>query len=283
MAGVTADRPGRAYARAVPLLTPDLPVLHDTGAGQPLLLLHAFPQDASMWDHQVAALAGRARCLRPDAFGCGASPAPPRGLTMESWAAAVLSALDGAGVERTAVAGLSMGGYLALALLRIAPGRITGLALLATRAAADTEAARATRLAMVARLREGGEAARDAAVESTVDRLLSPAARTEFHISDPVRGRLRRASPAGLAACQMVMAGRPDSRDLLSGVRVPTLVVAGTEDGVIPVEEMRAMAEAVPGARLEVLDGAGHLLNLERPAALSSLLTGWLDTVAAAG
>ena len=247
------------------------------------MLLHAFPQDASMWDHQVAALSGRARCLRPDAYGCGAEPhaePPPAGsVTLDAWAAAILDALDVAGVDRFALAGLSMGGYLAFALHRAAPERFVALALSATRAAADIDTARAARLAMVERLRAGAGSARDAEVEPTVERLLSPRARGEFHVSDPVRGRVRRCSPEGMAACQEAMASRPDSTPQLASITVPTLVVAGEEDGVVPVEEMRAMAAAIPGARFEVVAGAGHLVNLEQPETVNALLGGWLDSV----
>jgi 3-oxoadipate enol-lactonase len=260
------------------------PRLHDSGAGPALVLLHAFPQDASMWDHQVAALSGRARCVRSDAPGCGPSPqvAPPAPgtLTLDGLAAALLNALDAAGVAQFALAGLSMGGYLAFAVLRAAPTRVTALALLATRAAADTDAVRQTRLAMVERLRRDGQAARDAEIEPTVERLLSPRARGEFHISDPVRGRARQCSPEGMAACQEAMAARPDSTPLLSHIAVPTLVVAGELDAVVPVDEMRGIAAAVHDATFEVVAGAGHLVNLERPEAISGLLARWLDRTA---
>lgn len=235
-----------------------------------------------MWDDQVAALSGRARCIRPDAFGCGAEPQidpPPAGaLTVDAWAEAILAALDDAGVEKFALAGLSMGGYLALALHRAAPERITALALLATRAAPDAAAARSNRLAIVGRLRANGVSARDAEVEPAVERLLSERARTEFHISDPVRGRARRCSPDGMAACQEAMAARPDSTAQLATITVPTLVVAGEQDAIVPVDEMRAMAGAIQGARFEVAAGAAHLVNLEEPEKVNVLLGEWLDS-----
>src|SRR5215472_10588556 len=105
------------------------PALHDTGDGAPLLLLHAFPLDASQWDHQVAALSGRYRCLRPDYWGCGASPPPPGEPSLDSFAAAVLRTLDERGIDRFHVAGSSMGGYVAFGLLRQAAHRVLSLTL----------------------------------------------------------------------------------------------------------------------------------------------------------
>jgi pimeloyl-ACP methyl ester carboxylesterase len=254
------------------------PRIHDTGEGPAIVLLHAFPQDASMWDHQVAGLSGDHRCLRPDAFGCGASPPPPAGLDMPAWADAVLAALDDAGVDGFALCGLSMGGYLAFALLRRAPERIRALALMSTRATPDTDSARADRLAMAATMHAGDAGAVAALVEPMTARLLSPRAAGEFHISDPVRGRIRRCTPAGIAACQEVMAGRGDSTDLLTEIRVPVLVVSGSEDAITPPDEMRGMAAAIPGARYELLEGAGHLVNLERPHRVTALLREFLDS-----
>jgi pimeloyl-ACP methyl ester carboxylesterase len=251
-----------------------LPHLHDTGEGRALLLLHAFPLDASQWDHQVAVLSDRWRCLRPDAFGCGVSPPPPPSLTLDDVAAAVLAALDARGIAEVAVIGLSMGGYTAMALLRLAPERVRALVLADTRATADGETARADRLEMARRVRAEGV---ETIVEPMLSRLLSAGGREEVHVADPVRARIRRCTPEGIAACQEAMASRPDSGTLLADIAVPTLVICGDRDAVTPLEEMRGLARAIPGARMEIVDGAGHLSNLEQPASFSALAGGFLE------
>jgi 3-oxoadipate enol-lactonase len=248
--------------------------VHDTGSGDALLFLHAFPLDASMWDHQVAAFSDRHRCLRPDVYGFGASPAPPPGMTLDTLAEAVVDALDSHGVQSATVVGLSMGGYVTFALLRRVADRVGALVLCDTRAATDTEQARADRLAMAAQVRRDGV---EGIVEPMVGRLLAPHSATEFHISDPVRGRIRRATAEGVAAAQEAMAGRPDSTALLGSISVPTLVVVGAQDALTPPEEARRMADAIPGARIEVIDDAGHLSNLERWDAFNAALARFLD------
>ncbi len=252
------------------------PHLHDSGAGRAVLLLHAFPLDASQWDHQVAVLGDRWRCVRPDAFGCGASPAPEPGLTLDAVAAAVLDALDERGIDEVAVVGLSMGGYTAMAMLRLAPRRIRALVLADTRpdGAGDAEAA-ARRESAAAVRREGVETI----VGPMLERLLSPAGREEPHVADPVRARIRRCTAEGVAACLEAMAVRPDSGEVLAAVGVPTLVICGEHDAGSPVEVMRAMAETIPGARFELIAGAGHLTNLEQPARFGELLEAFLGEV----
>ena len=251
--------------------------LHDTGAGPALLFLHAFPQDASQWDHQVAALSGDFRCLRPDMWGCGDSPELPDPMlaSLDGYAPAVLRSLDSAGVGQVVVIGLSMGGYAALALLRLAPERIRGLVLASTRASADTpeQAENRRRMADLA-LRDGVETA-----VSMVKRILGPRARDEPHIADPVVGRIRRCRPAGIAACQVAMAGRPDSAALLAAVELPALVIHGEQDGVVSLDEARAVAAALPRGELAVLPGLGHLTNLEDPPAFTAALRGFLERI----
>src|ERR1700720_1055055 len=111
-----------------------LPAIHDTGTGESVLFLHAFPLDASQWDPQVAGLSSDLRCVRVDLWGCGASPPPPAGEpTLDGFATAVLAALDSRDIDRVAVGGLSMGGSLAFSLWRLAPERISALVLCNTR------------------------------------------------------------------------------------------------------------------------------------------------------
>ena len=251
-----------------------LPALHDTGSGEAVLFLHAFTLDASQWDHQVAALSDDLRCVRADLWGCGASPPPPEGEpTLDAFAAAVLAALDSRNIERVAVVGLSMGGYLAFALWRLAPQRISALVLCNTRATADAAGSRDERLAMAEQVER--EQSVESIVEPMVERLLSPGAQAEAHIVDPVRGRIRRCTPAGIAFAQRAIAARPDSTALLASITVPALVIAGAKDAVIPTSEVLAIADGIPGARYVELD-CGHVSNLEVPRAVNEQIAGFL-------
>lgn len=256
-----------------------LPAVHETGSGDTVLFLHAYTLDASQWDHQVAALSGDRRCVRVDLWGCGDSPPPPDETpSLDSYAASVLAALDARGIDRFTVVGLSMGGYLAFAMLRRARSRIRALALCSTRAAGDDAPRRDDRLAIAERVER--EQSVESIVEPMIERLLAPTSIGEPHISDPVRGRIRRCSPAGIAYAQRAMAARPDSTDMLGSIDLPTLVIAGTQDAIIPVAEVRAMSGAITGATLIELD-CGHLTNLEEPRAFNNALGSFLVTASA--
>ena len=244
-----------------------LPAIHDTGTGDAVLFLHAFTLDASQWDHQVAALSGDMRCVRIDVWGCGTSPPPPAGEPgLDAFARSVLAALDSRHIDQVALVGLSMGGYLAFAMWRLAPERIRALVLCNTRATADGDGPRDDRLAMAERVER--EQSVESVVEPMVARLLSPGAMAEAHILEPVRGRIRRCTPAGIAFAQRAMAARPDSTGLLASISVPALVIAGTQDAIVGVPEVRAIAGGIPGARYAELD-CGHLSNLELPRAFN--------------
>jgi pimeloyl-ACP methyl ester carboxylesterase len=225
----------------------------------------------------VAALSGDFRCLRPDMWGCGASPelSEPLLATLDGYAAAVLRSLDGAGVNEFAVVGASMGGYAALALLRLAPERVRALVLASSRATADTPEQAENRRKMAAlALRDGVETA-----VPMVKRLLGPASRDEPHIADPVVGRIRGCRPAGIAACQAAMACRPDSTLLLGLVSVPALVIQGDQDAILSLDEAREEAAVLPRGELAVIAGAGHLANLEDAPAFTASLRGFLDRI----
>jgi pimeloyl-ACP methyl ester carboxylesterase len=245
------------------------------GRGPAVLLLHAFPLGLSMWDPQVEALAAAHRVVRFDARGFGATPADDvTPLSMERIADDGASLLDQLWIEKAVVHGCSMGGYAAFAFARRHPRRLAGLVLQDTRAGADTAEARANRATLAAKvLAEGSQAA----VEAFLPKLLG----TTSHRERPalvaaVKEWILAASPRGIANALYGLAARADSRDLLPKTAVPTLVLVGEEDVLTPPDEAKAMASAIPGARLEVIPRAGHLANLENPDAVNAALHAFL-------
>ncbi|HWQ13265.1 MAG TPA: alpha/beta fold hydrolase [Roseiflexaceae bacterium] len=246
----------------------------DEGAGAPVVLLHAFPLSSAMWEHQIAALAGRFRVIAPDTRGLGASALGDTAVSMDTYADDVAGLLDHLRLARAAVTGLSMGGYIAFALLRRHRPRLAALVLANTRAQADTDEGRRAREESARMAEERGPGA---VAEAMLPRLLSPGA------PQPLRDEVRRmieANPAaGIAAAQRAMAARPDSTPLLATIAVPTLVVGAGQDPIIPLEETRAMQAAIPGSRLLELPAAGHLSNLEAPEAFNQALLDFLTNM----
>jgi 3-oxoadipate enol-lactonase len=231
-----------------------------------LLLLHAFPLDASMWAPQLSALRGEVAVVAPNFPGSGGVPLSGEVTTMDECAERAAADVAASGLDRVVVCGLSMGGYVAFAFWRKFRDRVTGLVLANTRAGADDEAGRERRRALAARLRAEGNAF---LLESPPPLLSSdPPSELWPHVKAIIA-----AQPAeAIAAASLGMAERPDSTADLPGIDVPTLVVTATADSLIPPEASSPMAEQIPGARLEVLDGVGHLSNLEAPDDFTRLL-----------
>ena len=231
-----------------------------------LVLLHAFPLDARMWEAQLSAFSGVLPVIAPHLPGFGGTELAGEVMTMGAAADRVLAELDRAGVDRAAVCGLSMGGYVAFELWRRAPHRIAGLVLANTRAEPDSEEGAATRRALAERLRREG----NGFLVETPPPLLSQGAPAELWAY--VR-RLIADQPAdAIAAASLGMAERPDSRPDLRGIDVPALVITSTDDTLIPSSMSAPMADAIPGAALLVMEGAGHLSNLEQADAFSGAL-----------
>jgi pimeloyl-ACP methyl ester carboxylesterase len=224
-----------------------------------LLLIHAFPVDAEMWEPQTSALRGEIDVLAPSLPGFGGSPPTGDVLTMEAAADAVAGELDRAGVDRAVVCGLSMGGYVAFSLWRRHRGRIAGLALADTRAEPDDDAGRERRRGVAEKAQTQGSGA----IADEPPPLLSEGADPELW--ERVRAMIRRQPGEAIAAASLGMAERPDSRPDLPDIDVPTTVIVGSADALTPPSMSEPMAEAIPGATLVVLEGAGHLSNLEDP------------------
>ncbi len=236
-----------------------------------LLLIHAFPLDAGMWEPQLAAFAVGTPVVAPHLPGFGGSEPAGDVMTMAAAARRLLEALDQAGLRRAVVCGVSMGGYVALELWRQAPERFAGLVLANTRAGADTDEGAAARRALAERLRAEGNAF---LVESPPP-LLSDGA------SDDLRAWVRELishQPAeAIAAAALGMAERPDSTGDLAGIGVPTAVVTSSGDTLIPPEASSPMADQIPGASLSIIEGAGHLSNLDAPDEFNRLLEQHLE------
>ena len=238
----------------------------DAGSGVPVVFLHGFPLDRSLWAPQIGGLVDRCRCIAPDFRGFGESEVKGP-YSMDRYADDVVALLDALGIERAVVAGLSMGGYVAFALWRRHRSRVRGLILADTRAGADSQEAREKRQAMIATVQaEGVEAIADALSSGMLGKTTR-----EKHpaLAESVKRMLVRAPAEGVIGALGAMIGRPDSTETLASIDVPTLIVVGDEDALTPPAEARAMQEAIRGSRLEVLAGAGHLSNIERPAAFT--------------
>ena len=249
------------------------------GQGPAVLFFHAFPLGMFMWDAQADALAASHRVIRFDARGFGASPPGDSLLTMERIADDGAALLDHLGVSQAVVAGCSMGGYAAFAFVRRHADRLKGLVLQDTRAGADGEEARRNRAALAEKVRKEGAGA---AAEAFLPKLVGETTHRERpELVARLRERILATSPRGIADALAGLASRADSTSTLREVRVPTLVVCGAEDVLTPVAESEAIQKAVAGSRLEVIPRAGHLANLENPAACNEALLSFLGRLPA--
>lgn len=246
----------------------------EQGSGDPpLVLLHGFPLDRTMWHAQVAGLAGHARIIAPDLRGLGASPVHGP-WSMDHYADDVVSILDALRIERAVIGGFSMGGYVTFAMWRRHRDRFAGMLLVDTRATADTDETRAKRREQVALVRERGAGP---LADQQVTGLLGKTTRERNPaIVEAARTMMGRAPVDGIVGALEAMMARPDSTPELGTITVPTLIVVGDEDVITPPKESRAMQAQIPRAELALIGGAGHLAPMEKPAAFNAIVVDWL-------
>jgi 3-oxoadipate enol-lactonase len=244
------------------------------GSGDPMILLHAFPLNGRMFEPQMEAVAGARRLVAPDYPGFGRSPRTPAQPDVRYYAECVCGLLDRLGLGRVVLGGVSMGGYVAFACMRLFPERVSGLILANTRPEPDSEEMRENRKKMAHRVaREGVEVL----IELQMERLLARSTlENDEEVVQKVRAMILESSPGGVVAALGAMRERPDSTMLLGKIRVPTLVIGGEEDEISSPEVMAAMAEKIPDSRHVTLPHAGHLSNLEAPDGFNSVLRKFL-------
>jgi len=241
-----------------------------------LVLVHGYPFDRTMWEPQVEELSGRARILVPDLRGLGKSDLPTSGRTrMRDYADDLARWMDHAEMDRAVLVGLSMGGYVSFEVWRRHRGRVAALALLDTKAEADSAPAKEARVAARERIGREGMAA---VVEDMLKGLLGATTLgNRPRVVEHVRRMILDTVPAGAMAAVDAMRERPDSTDDLPGIDVPALVVVGEEDTLTPPSAAEAMAGAIPGAELVRIPRCGHVSSLEAPTAVTAELRKLLE------
>ncbi len=253
-----------------------------TIAGRPgqvagtLLLLHAFPLNARMWEPQLDLAAGGWRVIAPHFRGFDGASINPESTTMGDYVGNIVDLLDGLHVHDAVVGGLSMGGYAALGLFRRAPQYVRALVLADTKAPGDTADAKQSREQMIALARERGAAA---VADQMVPKLLGETTRREQpvlveHVRSLIAGNTPQAIEGGLRA----LMSREDSTPLLPKIHVPVLIIVGDEDGVTPPPLSEDMQRGIPGAELVRIPGAGHLSSLEQPGPFNAAVARFLSS-----
>jgi 3-oxoadipate enol-lactonase len=242
----------------------------DTGHGEVLLCIHGFPLDRTLWRHQVRELSKTRRVLAPDLRGRGASPLRPEDAaawTLDDLADDLAATLDAKGIEKIDLMGLSMGGYVAFAFLRRHASRVRSLVLANTKADADSAEGRTGRSDTAHRILTQGMAP---LADGMIPKLLASRATPE--VGEWVRAMFLGTPPETAAADSLAMRDRPDSTPDLAAIAVPTLVIHGEHDVLMPVAGAHAMAHRIPGAQFVVIPGAGHLSPLEQPEAVNAVI-----------
>jgi 3-oxoadipate enol-lactonase len=246
----------------------------EAGAGWPVLLIHAFPVNADMWRPQLDRVPEGWRFIAPDVRGFGPDASDPGPFTLDDVAADLAAFMDHLKVDRAVIGGLSMGGYITLALSRQSPERFDGMILADTRAEADTPEGRDGRRKMIELVRTKGPRA---VAEQMLPKLLSGRTREQRpDIVSGVRAMIESTSAGAIAGALEAMMARPDSTPGLPRINCPALILVGTHDEVTPEAAARAMESRIERSRVVVLSDAGHLSNLESPDAFSRALSDFL-------
>ena len=272
----------------MPFATVNQARVHYLEAGQEssrpaVVLLHAFPLNATMWEDQMEALSPRWHVIAPDFPGFGQSDpvADPRSASLDVLADGVAGLVGELGLGQVVLGGLSMGGYAAFVLARRHRAIVRALVLADTRAGADSPEIRERRMAQQDQVEGEGT---DALVEALLKSLLAEATRQHKpETVERIRGIMQEASPPAIVAALQAMADRTDASEELATLDVPTLVLVGDSDATAPIPVAQEMAERLPRARLAVIPEAGHLSSLENPSVFTAELRSFLEGLDAGG
>ncbi len=246
----------------------------DLGNGTPLLFIHGYPLDRSIWGPQLAELQKTCRVIVPDLRGFGQSSATDgQAVTMETYAEDMRALLDSLNVQQAVICGFSMGGYVALAFVEHYANRVKGLILSSTKSGADTDAGRQGRLDTALKVEQTGSI--EGVVDGMAPKMLGPQAKPET--ATFVRNVMSRQRSTAVTSALRGMAARPDRTPLLSTIKFPTLIVTGSADTVIPPSESEAMHKAISHSTLVTVPEAGHIVGLDKSETYNEALQNFIS------
>jgi 3-oxoadipate enol-lactonase len=247
------------------------------GAGVPLVLIHGYPLDHTMWAEQLRELSLVARVIAPDLRGCGDSELPSGDVSMDVYADDIRMLLDVLEIPRAVIVGLSMGGYITFAFYRQYASRVRALVLADTRANPDSPEGKRGRDDSIVLAREKGAGA---IADKLIPLLLAQTTREKNSmLTHFLHTMLARHSVASIIAQLGALRDRPDSTSTLAQISVPTLIVVGSEDVITPVASSEAMRDGIRGSQMSVIPGAGHMSNMEKPELFNRRVAEFLRTL----
>lgn len=228
-----------------------------SGKGTPMVLLHGYPLDHHLWDDLAPLLADTFDLIIPDLRGFGGSSTVDSFYAMEDFAGDIAALLDHLGIQKAAIVGHSMGGYVALAFARLHPNRVTGLGLVSSQTPADPPDRKEGRYKSAAEVAEKGI--------GSVVAAMTPKFTSDARLQEYAKRSMERQQPAAYIGALKAMAERVDSTPLLASFNFPVVLVHGDADALIPIDRAREVKAAIPGAHFAAISGAGHMPMMEAP------------------
>jgi len=248
----------------------------DRGNGLPLVLMHGFPLDLRMWDAQIGELSSRYRVIAPDFRGFGQSKSTDP-FTTESLADDVHALLEEISALPCVLAGLSMGGYVALAYVRKYPGDLRGLILVDTKATGDDAQGKQNRDKMIELVRSKGS---KAVADQMLPKMLAPdTPRNRPAQAQALRHMMEACPPKTIENALVALRDRPDHSQALASIATPTLIIVGSEDAITPVPVADSMQKQIPKSQLAVIKGAGHMSPMEQPAQVNQVISRFMGEI----